>query len=116
MTVYARLGRYVRWIADEIGLRDWHFDIDDEPPEDPEMYEGQQRLFADVCPTPGRRQAKIRVCEDFRFGLRRSSTSASATSTHCSVVPRPRCFSTASGATSSTRSTASRRPSLRTSR
>lgn len=63
------LGRYVRWVADEMGLRDWHFDLDVEPPDDPEMYEGQQRAFADVCPTPGRRHAKMRFCEDFRFGL-----------------------------------------------
>lgn len=53
------LKRYVRWLANELGLRDWtinlHYgDTDDE------------RSFAETTTTFGRKIGDISLCEDFR--------------------------------------------------
>ena len=52
------LGAYVRWVADRIGLRDWHFNV---------IYghdEGEDTIA--ICtPTYGRRRAQLSFAEDF---------------------------------------------------
>lgn len=58
------LGRYVRWVADEIGLRDWTIDLLTEPCD--EDCNAQTRLIY------GRKRAALRVSEGFRaFDLER---------------------------------------------
>lgn len=52
------LCRYLRWVADELGLRDWTLTLKDEPSDDD--------CFASVLPTDGRYTAAISVCRDFR--------------------------------------------------
>lgn len=52
------LGRYVRFVADEMGLRDWTFNL---------YYECDEDDCYAVCRTTyGRKQADIRFCDDFR--------------------------------------------------
>jgi hypothetical protein len=55
----AELGRYVRWVANEIGLRDWTLNL---------YYDGlgEEDLYADCTPIFGRKVADIRFCSDFR--------------------------------------------------
>ena len=53
------LGKYVRWIADRMGLRDWHFLLDHEPPE-------QDEAWASIFPTYGQRRAVIHFAVDTR--------------------------------------------------
>lgn len=52
------LGRYIRWIADEMGLRDWQFDLVVDKPEreDPEDF----YTIATCKPCIGRKMAEIR--------------------------------------------------------
>lgn len=53
------LCRYIRWVANEMCLRDWTFDVPHEPlPE--------SDAFATVKPTDGRKRARITFCRDFR--------------------------------------------------
>lgn len=59
------LGRYVRYVADEMGLRDWHLELLAEPP-DGQAIGDDHITLADVSPSPGRRHATIRFCADFR--------------------------------------------------
>lgn len=63
------LARYVRWVANEVGLRDWFLWLDHEP---------CGRLGADLdghgsmaeCEaSKGRKHLRIRVCKDFREAL-----------------------------------------------
>lgn len=54
----AELGRYIRWVADAIGLRDWELDLMLEPAEEGHV--------AEVDPTFGRRHAELRFCAKFR--------------------------------------------------
>lgn len=59
-------GHYVRWIADEIGLRDWRFEIEwcvPTPHENPS--DGNIRI-ASCEITPGRRLAKLTFDPDMR--------------------------------------------------
>ncbi len=55
---WKELDRYVRWIADEIGLRDWTIDLQHEPCD--EDCNAQANLVY------GRRLVRIRVSRDFR--------------------------------------------------
>lgn len=52
------LGDYARWIANEIGLRDWHLLLSQNPPE--------SDALAMIHPTEGRKHARLHVCSDFR--------------------------------------------------
>ena len=52
------LGRYVRWIADEMGLRDWTLRIDIAQPEAPNGADGME-WGASCAPIPGRKAATI---------------------------------------------------------
>ena len=52
------LREYVRWVADRVGLRDWHFTL---------FYEHDEEDAIAICtPTYGRRRAKIQFAADFR--------------------------------------------------
>lgn len=52
------LGEYVRWVANDIGLRDWTFKL---------RWEGcPEEAQASIEPTEGRRVAVIYFCDDFR--------------------------------------------------
>ena len=52
------LAKYVRWLANELGLRDWTITI---------HYGGiSEDEFAVCSPTFGRKGADISLCEDFR--------------------------------------------------
>lgn len=52
------LGRYIRWVADAMELRDWHFSLDHEPCE--------ERLVGSCVCTNGARHATIAVSGNFR--------------------------------------------------
>jgi hypothetical protein len=52
------LGAYVRWVANELGLRDWTFELVWEPPE-------EENAVASVQPTEGRKVAVVKFCSDF---------------------------------------------------
>jgi hypothetical protein len=52
------LGEYVRWVANEIGLRDWHLLLSQIPPD--------EGCYAMIYPTEGRKHARLQVCADFR--------------------------------------------------
>lgn len=52
------LGRYIRAVADEMGLRDWNLHLLNEPADDD--------CNAQACIIYGRKRASIRVCEGFR--------------------------------------------------
>lgn len=55
---FAALGRYVRWVANEMGLRDWTIEVShDRAPSDCNAF---------VTNTYGRKLATIRFCSDFR--------------------------------------------------
>lgn len=63
---FHELGKYVRALADEMGLRDWHLYVKDEEPDTPEWYDGTPyRAEASCEPTPGQRHATIRFRSDF---------------------------------------------------
>lgn len=51
-------GYYVRWIADEMGLRDWRFEIEWRDPEEDRHVSGHVR-GASCDPVPGRRMATL---------------------------------------------------------
>lgn len=55
---WAALGRYVRWAADTMELRDWTFEIAHDPP-DPDAN-------ARINLTYARKLAVVRFCSDFR--------------------------------------------------
>ena len=55
------LGRYVRWLGNELGLRDWTFNLYYEIT-DPD----EQDSYAICFPTYGRKRADIHFCTDFR--------------------------------------------------
>lgn len=57
------LGRYVRWIADEIGLRDWTINL---CADGTETEDEAERALAEIDCCSGRRQARIDFCDDFR--------------------------------------------------
>lgn len=52
------LGDYLRWMANEMGLRDWSFTLDRAAAPDDSN--------AEVWPCAGRKHATIKVCADFR--------------------------------------------------
>ena len=52
------LARYVRWAANELGLRDWTVEV--------RAGGCEERAFASVDPTEGRRYAVITFCDEFR--------------------------------------------------
>lgn len=52
------LGRYVRWVGDKLGLRDWRFELQYAPPPIAEA-------LAMVSPVYGRKVASIWFCRDF---------------------------------------------------
>ena len=58
-------GYYVRWIADEMGLRDWRFEIEWREPEEVDEVEGHVR-GASCEPVPGRRVATLGFGEHLR--------------------------------------------------
>jgi len=52
------LGKYIRWVADEMELRDWHIDL---------MRESAEKgTLAQVHPTFGRKHVEVRFCARFR--------------------------------------------------
>jgi hypothetical protein len=53
------LGEYVRWVANEVGLRDWTLHL---------MYDDglDEGAIAMVTPTDGMKHAQLRFCHDFR--------------------------------------------------
>jgi hypothetical protein len=53
------LGKYVRLIADRIGLRDWSLEVRPEPP-------NEVSALATCEPVFGRKLAVLRVCDRFR--------------------------------------------------
>lgn len=53
-----RYSPYVRDLADRLGLRDWWFELADEPPYEPDA-------IASVRPWEGRRRATIRLSDGF---------------------------------------------------
>jgi hypothetical protein len=53
------LGEYIRWVANEMGLRDWWIHLAKEPPEG-------EDADASIFPTQGRKHAVIHVCRGFR--------------------------------------------------
>lgn len=53
------LGRYLREVADTLGLRDWTLLVKHDPPASVEA-------LAEVRPTEGRKHATVRVCIEFR--------------------------------------------------
>jgi hypothetical protein len=55
------LGHYIRWIADEMGLRDWTFDlIVEEPPPRPHDDTDGEHVYGATCqPIPGRKVARL---------------------------------------------------------
>jgi hypothetical protein len=55
------LGRYVRWMGDELSLRDWTFNLYYKI-DDPE----EQDSYAICFPTYGRKHTDIHFCTDFR--------------------------------------------------
>lgn len=74
------LGDYIRWVANEIGLRDWAFLLQRDEPDDKEA-------LAVVCPTYGRKYATVRVCHEFR-GIRPEEQRATIVHEllHCHLV------------------------------
>jgi hypothetical protein len=53
------LSKYIRDVADKLGLKDWEFELKREPPEDKDA-------GAEVSPAEGRKFAHILVASDFR--------------------------------------------------
>lgn len=53
------LKRYIRWVANEMLLADWTFDVKWESPSDPDA-------LANCTPIFGRKRATLRFCDDFR--------------------------------------------------
>jgi len=53
------LERYVRWVADEMELRDWTIEVSSEPP-------GRDDAIATMQPVDGRKLAVMRLCPGFR--------------------------------------------------
>jgi hypothetical protein len=55
------LGHYIRWIADEMGLRDWTFDLIIAEPDPPANRDPEGKgVFGATCePCPGRKQATL---------------------------------------------------------
>lgn len=54
----AALGRYIRWVANALGLRDWTFELLKDPCDDD--------CWAVCSPTYGRKLAKLSFSSDFR--------------------------------------------------
>lgn len=52
------MGRYIREMADLMGLRDWRFDLNYYPPTD-------DGAFAEIAPDDGKQSATIRFGADF---------------------------------------------------
>jgi hypothetical protein len=55
---WEQIGLYVRGIADQLGLRDWHFNLIEEEAADPDAW-------ATILCLHGRRVADIRLCADW---------------------------------------------------
>jgi len=53
------LGKYIRWIADAVELRDWTIELEHDPPK-------SEDSFAAIFPVYGRKVAHLYVCEDIR--------------------------------------------------
>ncbi len=62
---WKELGRYIRWCANEIGLRDWTLELYRDPPRQ-RSNSGDEEVHANVCVTAGRQLAIIRVAANFR--------------------------------------------------
>jgi len=62
---FRRLGEYVRWMADAMGLRDWYFNLKHSPPlrDDESVDKGAGARIEIYW---GKRYADISVCEEFR--------------------------------------------------
>lgn len=56
---WTALGRYVRALADDVGLRDWWIDLMHDPPL-------HNDALATCTPTFGRKLAQVHVCHEFR--------------------------------------------------
>lgn len=55
----AELERYVRWMADELGLRDWTLILSHDPPKD-------EDAGGEIEPRYARKVATVKVAKDFR--------------------------------------------------
>jgi hypothetical protein len=63
---WRELGKYVRSIADEMGLKDWKFRLCEDEPETPDEHKGTDVYAQASCtPTPGQRMAVLRFTSDF---------------------------------------------------
>lgn len=62
---FKELGSYMRWIANEMGLRDWYLRLMHVPPEETDG-KRDRRAAARIEITWGKKHADIYVCEDFK--------------------------------------------------
>lgn len=61
---YRKLGRYIRVVANQMGLRDWYFELVPEAPNVPDREDGA--ITAGSCePLYGRKRARLRFPESF---------------------------------------------------